>query len=70
MSAFTIFLFYTKKKQFPHVIIPISFSMSVGGRRRQEHEAFLVQYSFSLCTELMYEVLSETIKETATSEIQ
>ncbi|KAF1382270.1 hypothetical protein PFLUV_G00141980 [Perca fluviatilis] len=39
-------------------------------RRRQEHEAFLVQYSFSLCTELMYEVLSETIKETATSEIQ
>uniref|UniRef100_A0A8C9Z528 Germinal-center associated nuclear protein n=1 Tax=Sander lucioperca TaxID=283035 RepID=A0A8C9Z528_SANLU len=34
------------------------------------HEAFLVQYSFSLCTELMYEVLSETIKETATSEIQ
>ncbi|XP_034741540.1 germinal-center associated nuclear protein isoform X1 [Etheostoma cragini] len=39
-------------------------------RRRQEQEAFLVHYSFSLCTELMYEVLSETINETATSEIQ
>ncbi|XP_074514474.1 germinal-center associated nuclear protein [Sebastes fasciatus] len=39
-------------------------------RRRQEHEAFLVQFSFSLCTELVYEVLDETIKETATSEIQ
>ena len=39
-------------------------------RRKQEHEAFMVQYSFSLCTELIYEVLDETIKETATSEIQ
>ncbi|XP_054471888.1 germinal-center associated nuclear protein [Anoplopoma fimbria] len=39
-------------------------------RRRQEHEAFLVQFSFSYCKELIYEVLDETIKETATSEIQ
>uniref|UniRef100_A0A3B4XWI0 Germinal-center associated nuclear protein n=1 Tax=Seriola lalandi dorsalis TaxID=1841481 RepID=A0A3B4XWI0_SERLL len=34
------------------------------------HEAFLVQFSFSLCTELIHEVLDETIKETAASEIQ
>lgn len=39
-------------------------------RRKQEHEAFLVQFSFSLCTELLYEVIDETIEETATSEIQ
>uniref|UniRef100_UPI0037E89A44 germinal-center associated nuclear protein n=1 Tax=Semicossyphus pulcher TaxID=241346 RepID=UPI0037E89A44 len=39
-------------------------------RRKQEHEAFLVQYSFSLCTELIHEVLDETIKETTASEIQ
>ncbi|XP_024661247.2 germinal-center associated nuclear protein [Maylandia zebra] len=39
-------------------------------RRRQEHEAFLTQFSFSLCTEVMHEVLDETIKETAASEIQ
>ncbi|XP_074551191.1 germinal-center associated nuclear protein isoform X2 [Halichoeres trimaculatus] len=39
-------------------------------RRRQEHEAFLVQYSSSLCTELIHEVLDETVKETAASEIQ
>ncbi|XP_023278966.1 LOW QUALITY PROTEIN: germinal-center associated nuclear protein [Seriola lalandi dorsalis] len=39
-------------------------------RRKQEHEAFLVQFSFSLCTELIHEVLDETIKETAASEIQ
>ncbi|XP_041806149.1 germinal-center associated nuclear protein isoform X2 [Chelmon rostratus] len=39
-------------------------------RRRQEHEAFLVQFSFSLCTEIIHEVLDETIKETAASEIQ
>ncbi|KAM9347509.1 germinal-center associated nuclear protein [Symphorus nematophorus] len=39
-------------------------------RRRQEHEAFLVQFSFSLCTEIVYEVIDETIKETAASEIQ
>ncbi|XP_035532563.1 germinal-center associated nuclear protein [Morone saxatilis] len=39
-------------------------------RRRQEHEAFLVNFSFSLCTEIIYEVLDESIKETATSEIQ
>ncbi|KAM7380864.1 hypothetical protein PAMP_004134 [Pampus punctatissimus] len=39
-------------------------------RKRQEHEAFLVQFSFSLCKEIIYEVLDDTIKETATSEIQ
>ncbi|KAF3842809.1 hypothetical protein F7725_001658 [Dissostichus mawsoni] len=39
-------------------------------RRKQEHEAFLVDFSFSLCSELIYEVLDETIKETATSEIK
>ncbi|XP_055086544.1 germinal-center associated nuclear protein [Periophthalmus magnuspinnatus] len=39
-------------------------------RRKQEHEAFLVEYSFSLCSELMREVLDETIKKTAASEIQ
>lgn len=44
--------------------------MSVGARMRQEQEAFLVQFSFSLCGELIYEVLDETIKQTATSEIQ
>lgn len=39
-------------------------------RRRQEHEAFLVQFSFSICSEIIQEVLDEAIKETATSEIQ
>ncbi|KAM9850955.1 germinal-center associated nuclear protein [Aulostomus maculatus] len=39
-------------------------------RRRQEHEAFLDQFSFSFCTELIYEVLDETIRETAGSVIQ
>lgn len=39
-------------------------------RRRQEHEAFLAQFSFSLCKEIVLEVLDETIKEAATSEIQ
>ncbi|KAI9535071.1 hypothetical protein NQZ68_007159 [Dissostichus eleginoides] len=39
-------------------------------RRKQEHEAFLVDFSFSLCSELIYEVLDQTIKETATSEIK
>ncbi|XP_037343746.2 germinal-center associated nuclear protein [Pungitius pungitius] len=38
--------------------------------RRQEQEAFLDQFSFSLCKELIYQVLDETIEETATSEIQ
>uniref|UniRef100_A0A3P8NGE7 Germinal-center associated nuclear protein n=1 Tax=Astatotilapia calliptera TaxID=8154 RepID=A0A3P8NGE7_ASTCA len=37
-------------------------------QRRQEHEAFLTQFSFSLCTEVMHEVLDETIKETALNE--
>ncbi|XP_026151855.1 germinal-center associated nuclear protein isoform X2 [Mastacembelus armatus] len=39
-------------------------------RRRQEHEAFLAQFSFSLCTEIIHEVLDETIKEVTTTEIQ
>ncbi|KAM3607427.1 uncharacterized protein V6R79_007728 [Siganus canaliculatus] len=39
-------------------------------RRKQEHETFLQQFSSSLCTELVHEVLDETIKETAASEIQ
>lgn len=48
----------------------ISFSMCVAVRRRQEHEAFLVQYSFSLCSEIIHEVLKESVKETAAAEIQ
>ncbi|XP_034430226.1 germinal-center associated nuclear protein isoform X2 [Hippoglossus hippoglossus] len=39
-------------------------------RRRQEHKAFLAQFSCSICTEILHEVLDETIKETSTSEIQ
>lgn len=39
-------------------------------RRKREHEAFLIDYSFSLCTELIYEVLDEAIEKTAGSEIQ
>ncbi|XP_030013814.1 germinal-center associated nuclear protein [Sphaeramia orbicularis] len=39
-------------------------------RRRQEHEAFLTQFSFSLCSEIIHQVLDETIHETAASEIQ
>uniref|UniRef100_A0A3Q3DZS7 Germinal-center associated nuclear protein n=1 Tax=Labrus bergylta TaxID=56723 RepID=A0A3Q3DZS7_9LABR len=39
-------------------------------RLKQEHEAFVVQYSFALCTELIVEVVNETIKETAASVIQ
>ncbi|XP_053296244.1 germinal-center associated nuclear protein [Pleuronectes platessa] len=39
-------------------------------RRRQEHTAFLAQFSCSICTEILHEVLDETIKETSTSEIQ
>ncbi|XP_019955220.2 germinal-center associated nuclear protein [Paralichthys olivaceus] len=39
-------------------------------RRRQEHKAFLAQFSCSICTEIIHEVLDETIKETSTSEIQ
>ncbi|RVE58447.1 hypothetical protein OJAV_G00209450 [Oryzias javanicus] len=39
-------------------------------RRRQEHEAFLAQFSSSLCTEIIHEVLDETIQETASFEIQ
>lgn len=39
-------------------------------RRKQEHDAFLIDYSFSLCTELIYEVLDETIKKMTASEIQ
>ncbi|KAM8856581.1 germinal-center associated nuclear protein [Spinachia spinachia] len=39
-------------------------------RMRQEQDAFLTQFSFSLCKELIYEVLDETIEQAATSEIQ
>ncbi|KAM6934890.1 germinal-center associated nuclear protein [Xenentodon cancila] len=39
-------------------------------RRREEHKAFLAQFSCSLCTEIIHEVLDETIKDTASSEIQ
>ncbi|XP_056145681.1 germinal-center associated nuclear protein [Lampris incognitus] len=39
-------------------------------RRRQEHEAFLTQFSLSLCTEIIQEVLDKSIRETAASEIQ
>lgn len=39
-------------------------------RRKQEHEAFLIEYSFSLCSELIYEVLDETIEKTAAAEMQ
>ncbi|XP_038127205.1 germinal-center associated nuclear protein isoform X2 [Cyprinodon tularosa] len=39
-------------------------------RRRQEHEAFLMQFSGSLCTEIIHEVVDEAVKEAATSEIQ
>ncbi|XP_069554900.1 germinal-center associated nuclear protein [Brachyistius frenatus] len=39
-------------------------------RRRQEHEAFLSHFSFSLCTEIMHEVLNESIRDAASSEIQ
>ncbi|XP_067373088.1 germinal-center associated nuclear protein [Channa argus] len=39
-------------------------------RRKQEHEVFLAQFSFSLCTEIIHEVLDETIKESATSQIE
>lgn len=44
--------------------------MRVAIRRKQEHEAFLVQYSFSLCSEIIHEVLDESVKEMAASEIQ
>ncbi|XP_056884180.1 germinal-center associated nuclear protein isoform X1 [Takifugu flavidus] len=39
-------------------------------RRRQEHEAFLMNFSHSLCTTLVLEVLDETLKAIAISEIQ
>ncbi|XP_058479087.1 germinal-center associated nuclear protein [Solea solea] len=39
-------------------------------RRRQEHEAFLNQFSECLHTELIHQVVDETIKETCKSEIQ
>uniref|UniRef100_A0A8C7Y5D3 Germinal-center associated nuclear protein n=1 Tax=Oryzias sinensis TaxID=183150 RepID=A0A8C7Y5D3_9TELE len=42
-------------------------------RRLEEarlHEAFLAQFSSSLCTEIIHEVLDETIQETVSSEIQ
>ncbi|KAM9710737.1 germinal-center associated nuclear protein [Menidia menidia] len=39
-------------------------------RRRQEHEAFLAEFSCSLCTEILHEVLDETTREVASSQIQ
>ncbi|KAM9365403.1 germinal-center associated nuclear protein isoform 2-T2 [Pholidichthys leucotaenia] len=39
-------------------------------RRRQEHEAFLAQFSVTLCSEIVCEVLDETVQETAAAEIQ
>ncbi|XP_061520847.1 germinal-center associated nuclear protein [Phycodurus eques] len=39
-------------------------------RRKREHEAFLAQCRLSLYTELMGEVLDETVKETATTVLQ
>lgn len=39
-------------------------------RRKQEHEAFLINFSHSLCTTLVHEVLDETLKDIASSEIK
>lgn len=39
-------------------------------RRKQEHEAFVTQFSVALCSEITHQVLDETIRETAASEIQ
>uniref|UniRef100_A0A8C6NZW1 Germinal-center associated nuclear protein n=2 Tax=Nothobranchius furzeri TaxID=105023 RepID=A0A8C6NZW1_NOTFU len=39
-------------------------------RRRQEHEAFLAQFSCWLCTQIIHEVLDETIQQSAASQIQ
>lgn len=42
----------------------------VFNRRRQEHEALLMNFSHSLCTAIVLEVLDETLKAIAISEIQ
>lgn len=39
-------------------------------RRREEHKAFLTEFSFSLCTKIVDEVLNESVQETASAEIQ
>ncbi|XP_029967911.1 germinal-center associated nuclear protein [Salarias fasciatus] len=39
-------------------------------RRKKEHEAFLTDFTFSLCTSIVDEVVNESVKETASSEIQ
>ncbi|XP_061679793.1 germinal-center associated nuclear protein [Syngnathoides biaculeatus] len=39
-------------------------------RRKEEHEAFLANFRLSLYTEIMREVLEETVKETATTVFQ
>ncbi|XP_029386874.1 germinal-center associated nuclear protein isoform X2 [Echeneis naucrates] len=39
-------------------------------RRKREYDAFLAQFSLSLCEELIHQVLDETIKESAASEIR
>uniref|UniRef100_A0A4W5NWW4 Germinal-centre associated nuclear protein CID domain-containing protein n=1 Tax=Hucho hucho TaxID=62062 RepID=A0A4W5NWW4_9TELE len=51
------------------LIIHVSPSLFLG-RRKQEHEVFLAQFSDSLCSEISQEVLTECIQETAASEIQ
>ncbi|KAL4635621.1 germinal-center associated nuclear protein [Arapaima gigas] len=39
-------------------------------RRKQEHEAFLAEFSMSLCSEITQEVLQECIAKTAAAEIR
>ncbi|XP_017164946.1 germinal-center associated nuclear protein [Poecilia reticulata] len=39
-------------------------------RRRQEREAFLTQFSCSLCSEVVQQVVAEVVRETAAAEIQ
>ncbi|CAL8240621.1 unnamed protein product [Merluccius merluccius] len=39
-------------------------------RRKQECEAFLVQFSFTLCAEVLRDVLAESIQQTAREQIQ
>ncbi|XP_032423660.1 germinal-center associated nuclear protein isoform X2 [Xiphophorus hellerii] len=39
-------------------------------RRRQERQAFLAQFSCSLCSEVVQQVVAEVVRETAAAEIQ
>uniref|UniRef100_A0A8C7VKE9 Germinal-center associated nuclear protein n=1 Tax=Oncorhynchus mykiss TaxID=8022 RepID=A0A8C7VKE9_ONCMY len=50
--------------------LPTHYPCLILGRRKQEHEVFLAQFSDSLCSEISQEVLTECIQETAASEIQ